>query len=123
MPLYIGNRTQDISYYDITFHHKARIARRQMLLISVAWLYVVLMVAVVEATSSTGTLLGAFFTVVLYGVMPVGIVAYLFLSPARRRARRAAEAADPGAPAASAADPDDGSHAAGDPVAPIRKEP
>ena len=94
-----------------------------MLLISVAWLYVVLMVAVVEATSSTGTLLGAFFTFVLYGVLPLGIVAYLFLSPARRRTRRAAEATDNTAPAASTADPDEGSHAAGDPVAPVRKEP
>ena len=30
-----------------------------MLLVAIAWLYVVLMVAVVEATSSNGTLLGA----------------------------------------------------------------
>lgn len=94
-----------------------------MLLISVAWLYVVLMVAVVEATSSTGSLLGAFITLVLYGVLPLGIVAYLFLSPARRRTRRAAEAAEDAAPAASTADPDQGSHAAGDPVSPVRKEP
>ena len=94
-----------------------------MLLISVAWLYVVLMVAVVEATSSTGTLLGAFITVVLYGVLPLGIVAYLFLSPAQRRTRRAAEAAEDAAPAASTADPDQGGHATGDPVSPVRKEP
>ena len=94
-----------------------------MILIAFAWLYVVLMVAVVEATSSTGTLLGAFFTFVLYGVLPLGIVAYLFLSPARRRTRRAAEATADTAPAASTADPDEGSHAAGDPVAPVRKEP
>ena len=95
-----------------------------MLLISVAWLYVVLMVAVVEATSSTGTLLGAFFTFVLYGVLPLGIVGYLFLSPARRRARRADEAAASGdAAASSAVDPDQGGHPPGDAVAPIRKEP
>lgn len=94
-----------------------------MLLISVAWLYVVLMVAVVEATSSTGTLLGALFTFLLYGVLPLGIVAYLFLSPARRRTRQAAEAADGAQPEASAVDPDESGHAAGDPVAPVRKEP
>ena len=95
-----------------------------MLLISVAWLYVVLMVAVVEATSSTGTLLGALFTFVLYGVLPLGIVGYLFLSPARRRARRVDEAAASGdAAARSAVDPDQGGHPPGDAVAPIRKEP
>lgn len=93
-----------------------------MLLMAVAWLYVVLMIAVVEATSSTGTLLGALLTVLLYGVLPLGIVAYLFLSPARRRTRRAAESAEDADPQPSAADPDDSGHAAGDPVAPVRKE-
>ena len=38
-----------------------------MLLIAIAWIYVVLMLAVVEATSSNGTLLGALFTLLLYG--------------------------------------------------------
>jgi hypothetical protein len=86
-----------------------------MLLVAIAWLYVVLMVAVVEATSSNGTLLGALVTVVLYGVLPLGIVGYLFFSPARRRARRAAESARQ--------DPDAGGHAAGDAVTPEREEP
>jgi len=86
-----------------------------MLLVAIAWLYVVLMVAVVEATSSHGTLLGALFTFVLYGLLPVGLVGYLFFSPARRRARRSAERA--------ALDPHEGGHAAGDTVAPERKEP
>lgn len=88
-----------------------------MLLVAIAWIYVVLMVAVVEATSRQGTLLGAFFTLLLYGVLPLAIVAYLLLSPARKRARRAAEAAS-----ATALDPDDGGHATGDAVAPERKE-
>jgi len=85
-----------------------------MMLVAIAWLYVVLMVAVVEATSAHGTLLGALFTFVLYGLLPLGIVGYLFFSPARRRAGRSAERA--------ALDPDEGSHAAGDAVAPERKE-
>ncbi len=89
-----------------------------MLLVAIAWIYVVLMVAVVEATSPRGTLLGAFFTLLLYGVLPLAIVSYLLLSPARRRARRAAEAAS-----AAALDPDDGNHPAGNAVAPERKEP
>jgi hypothetical protein len=88
-----------------------------MYLIAIAWIYVVLMMAVVEAVSSQGTVLGAFFTFVLYGALPLAIVLYIGSTPARRRARRAAEAA-----AASAA-PDGGGHAAGDAVAPERKEP
>ena len=91
-----------------------------MLLIAVAWLYVVLMVAVVEATSSGGTLLGAVITFAVYGLLPISIVTYLLLSPARRRARRAAEAA---AQAGSAIDPDQRGHAPGDAVAPEREEP
>ena len=58
-----------------------------MVLVAIAWIYVVLMVAVVEATSPQGTLLGAFFTLLLYGMLPLGIVGYLLLSPARRRGR------------------------------------
>ena len=98
-----------------------------MILIAFAWLYVVLMVAVVEATGSDGTVLGAIATFVLYGVLPLGIVLYLMLSPARRSARRAAEAALPDAAAESTGragfDPDQRGHAAGDPVAAERKEP
>ena len=98
-----------------------------MILIALAWLYVVLMVAVVEATGSDGTVLGAIVTFILYGVLPLGIVLYLMLSPARRSMRRAAEAALPdAAPESSASaglDPDQRGHAAGDAVAAERKEP
>ena len=90
-----------------------------MLLVAIAWIYVVLMVAVVEATSAQGTLLGACVTLLFYGVLPLGIVGYLFFSPARRR-RRAAHG-DGSAPAA--VDPDQGGHPAGDPVAPVGEEP
>jgi len=88
-----------------------------MVLVAVAWLYVVLMVAVVEATSSQGTVLGAIVTFVLYGVLPLSIVAYLFFSPARRRRRREAESA-----ARPLVDPDGSGHPAGDPVTPVREE-
>ena len=98
-----------------------------MILIALAWLYVVLMVAVVEATGSDGTVLGAIVTFILYGVLPLGIVLYLMLSPARRSMRRAAEAALPDAAPESSAgtgpDPDQRGHAAGDAVAAERKEP
>jgi membrane protein implicated in regulation of membrane protease activity len=95
-----------------------------MYLVAIAWGYVVLMMAAAEATGPNGTLLGAVITVVLYGVLPLSIVLYVLGTPARRRALRQAEAAQ-AAQAASGApvQPDGGDHAAGDPVAPERKEP
>ena len=87
-----------------------------MYLVAIAWGYVVIMMAVAEATSPNGTLLGAFFTFVLYGALPLSVVMYLLGTPARRRARLAAERS------ALAVTPDDGGHAAGDAVAAERKE-
>jgi len=92
-----------------------------MYLVAVAWVYVVLMMALVEATG-TGTVLGAIFTFLLYGVLPLGVVMYLLGTPARRRARRLAEARV-AVGAASVAQPDGSDHAAGDPLAAVRKEP
>lgn len=60
-----------------------------MYLIVIAWLYVVFMAAVVEATSSVGTVLGAVITFVLYGLVPLSIVVYIFGTPARKRALHA----------------------------------
>lgn len=88
-----------------------------MYLVAIAWIYVVLMMAVAEATSSQGSVLGAVFTFLLYGVLPLSIVMYLLRTPARRKARRLEEEA------AASADPDGRGQAAGDAVAPERKEP
>lgn len=96
-----------------------------MYLVVIAWLYVVLMMAVAEATGNQGSVLGALITVVLYGVLPLAIVMYLMGTPGRRRARRAAEArtqATMDSRPAEALDPDDGRHAPGDAVAAKREE-
>ncbi|HEX6706473.1 MAG TPA: hypothetical protein VF169_17070 [Albitalea sp.] len=80
------------------------------------------MMAAAEATSPNGTVVGAVFTFLLYGVMPLALVLYIGGAPARRRTRRAREDAE--AAASAAVVPPDGSdHAPGDPVAPVRKEP
>lgn len=63
-----------------------------MYIVPIAWLYVAFMMAVAEATSSQGTVLGAFFTFVLYGLMPIGLVLYFMGTPARRRQRLEREA-------------------------------
>ena len=94
-----------------------------MYLVFIAWLYVALMMAVVEATSPIGTVLGAIVTFVLYGVAPVSLLMYLLGTPARKAAIRARETAERAARATAASGPPDGSgEAAADAVAPVRKE-
>jgi len=90
-----------------------------MYLVVIAWIYVTLMVAVAEAASSNGTLLGAVLTFLMWGLLPLSIMVYLMGSPSRRRARRAAEAAK----SESGLAPDRGDHSPGDAVAPERIEP
>ena len=84
-------------------------------IVAIAWVFVVALAAVVEAVSTQGSVLGALFTLVGWGVLPLAVVLYILGTPARRRTRRAAEA--------SVAQPDGGGHAAGDAVTPEQKEP
>ena len=94
-----------------------------MYIVPIAWLYVTLMMAAAEASSPNGTLLGALITLLLYGLLPIGIVVYIMGTPARKRAIRARETAElEAARAASGRAPDAGRHAATDAVAPVRKE-
>ena len=107
-----------------------------MYLIVIAWIYVVLMMAVAEATNSSGSVLGAIVTFLLYGVGPAGLVAYLMGAPARnkRNKKRMADAELAYAQLKSAVPPSDApntsSHPAGGAetvsgdasVAPVRKE-
>jgi len=103
-------------------------------LVVIGWLYVVLMMAVAEATNTTGTVLGAIITFLLYGLAPVTLVVYLMSTPARRRARKEKELAAQEAARRAAAEelaakaghsdlPDQRGEAPADPVAPVRKEP
>ena len=57
-----------------------------MYLVVIAWLYVVLIAAVAEATSNIGTVLGAVITFVLYGLLPLSIVMFILGTPGRKRA-------------------------------------
>ena len=96
-----------------------------MHLVVIAWLYVALMMAVAEATNTNGTVLGAVFTFLLYGLAPVALVVYLMGAPGRRRAIRAREAAEREAAmqaAAPSAAPDAGREAAADAVPPVREK-
>jgi len=63
-----------------------------MYLIVIAWIYVVLMMSVAEATNSNGTVLGALITFVLYGAGPAALVVYLMGAPARSKAIKKREA-------------------------------
>lgn len=97
-----------------------------LIVIAIGWLYVALLMAVAEATSPIGSVLGAIFTFLLYGLGPVGLLLYILGTPARKKLRRQREAeemaAGPHAQDASG-QPDAGGEAAADTVAPMRKEP
>jgi hypothetical protein len=85
-----------------------------MYLVAIGWLYVVLMMALAEALSPQGSVLGAVITFVLYGLLPLSLVMYILGTPGRRRRREAAEAYEASEGAlSSAATPDGGSHPPG----------
>jgi len=90
-----------------------------MYLVVIAWLYVVVLMALAEALSHTGSVLGAIMTFFFYGLVPICIMVYLRGSPLRKKARRAAES-QPNAP-------DGSGHATGAAealgVAPVGKKP
>ena len=99
-----------------------------MYLVPIAWIYVVLMMSVAEATNSNGTVVGSIVTFILYGMLPVGLIFYFMGTPGRKRAIRAREAAERAAAVAAQAQatsppPDAGSQATADPVASVGKEP
>ena len=116
-----------------------------MYLIVIAWTYVTLMMAVAEATSPQGTVLGAVITFALYGMLPMSILVYILGTPSRKRKIKAREAAEQAAydaeqaallqqqqdphpaPEPASAAPDTRSEAPaaaeGSAVSPVRKEP
>jgi membrane protein implicated in regulation of membrane protease activity len=90
-----------------------------MYLVLIAWLYVTLMMAIAEAISPVGSILGAIVTFLLYGVLPMTVVGYILHSPARRRARQAQEAqASSSSPAPNAS-----RETPAAPIASVREEP
>ncbi len=112
-----------------------------MYLIVIAWIYVVLMMSVAEATNANGTILGALVTFLLYGAGPMTLAVYLMGAPARNKAIKAREAQartehlaslqSNSAAQAPSVEPDAGGHAAraaktiavDTSVAPVGKEP
>ena len=86
-----------------------------MYLIAIAWMYVVVMMTIAEAASPSGTLLGAFFTFVLYGLLPLSILLYILGTPGRKRRIKERERAQAEQLATSQAS---GASASGLPIAP-----
>jgi hypothetical protein len=90
-------------------------------LVVIGWIYVVLMMAVAEASNTTGTVLGAIVTFFLYGLLPVALVVYLMRTPQRRKELKAREATEdlarktlaPSGAAPVSDSPDAGGHAPG----------
>ena len=87
-----------------------------MLIVLIGWGYVVVMMALAEASGPSGSLLGAIVTLLLYGALPMGVIWYIGGARGRAKARCAARSSgDP--------DPGGGGEPAGDAVAPVREEP
>ena len=94
-----------------------------MQIIAIGWAYVVLMMVLAEALGPGGSVLGALVTLLLYGVLPIGIVLYVGGARGRARARHRAEAAARDAsPGSGDVDPGGGGEPPGDPVAPVREK-
>ena len=101
-----------------------------MYLVLIAWLYVTVLMAVAEATSPPGSLMGAIITFTLYGLLPMGIMGYILGTPGRKRALHARAMAEREAQSveveSGSAEPDAGRHAPAaaedGAVAPVRKE-
>lgn len=103
------------------FNKRYCVSLYEMHIVPIAWMFVVILMSLAEATSTQGTLLGAFFTFLLYGLLPLSIVMYLLGTPGRRRARQRAEAVS--APTSGRTEGDAGSHPASAAVPAEREEP
>lgn len=73
-----------------------------MLIIIIAWLYVVILMSMTENTVIAGVM-----TFLLYGVLPLSVVVYLLNTPARRARRKAAQAQEEAAAATEDAEGSD----------------
>lgn len=92
-----------------------------MYLVAIAWLYVAFMMALVEATAANGSVLGAVFTFLLYGLGPVSLVLYVLGTPGRKAKLRAQAQAELAALREQA--DEGGEAAAAGSIAPERKPP
>lgn len=64
-----------------------------MYIVAIAWLYVVLLMSLTEASWVAGVA-----TFLLYGVFPLSVLLYLMGTPQRRRNRQRREASDQSPP-------------------------
>ena len=70
-------------------YQKQPIRNRPVYIVAIAWLYVVLMMAITEKSVVAGIL-----TFILYGLLPLALVLWLVGTPQRRRNKRSQEGRD-----------------------------
>ena len=88
-----------------------------MYIVAIAWIFVVLLMAVTEAVHPAGSVWGGIFTFLGYGVFPVALLTYILGAGQRWRKSHPQRRSSAGSGA-----PDAGSQTAADPVTPVRKE-
>lgn len=91
-----------------------------MYIVAIAWMYVVVLMSLAEATSPQGTILGAIVTFILYGIIPLSILMYILGTPARKRALRVRE--EEILKEQTSVQPDQGRLPAASPVTPEREK-
>ena len=60
-------------------------------IVAIGWMFLVVLMSVVEATAPNGSVLDAIFTFLLYGGIPPGRGFYLLGTPLRAKQRQAQE--------------------------------
>lgn len=98
-----------------------------IIVVLLAWGYVVLLMALTAAMAPDGGLWAALRVLLGYGLLPMALFLYIAGTPLRRRAARRAAPPQTESPQETSDAPDAGGHAAAGAtrggVAPVRKEP
>jgi hypothetical protein len=87
------------------------VSLKKMYLVVIAWTYVVLMMSLAEAFGTQGSVLGAIFTFVIYGVLPLSILVYILGTPARKKALQRLKTPAPASEESDRTQPDASGHA------------
>jgi Flp pilus assembly protein TadB len=91
------------------------------IIVAIAWAYIAVLMAMAEATSARGSIVGALMTFMLYGVLPLAIVLYILGAKGRRRSQLAQECLEATVDEKSV-QPDTAGHPPGDAVTAVGKE-
>lgn len=62
-----------------------------MYIVVITWFYIILVVAIAEATHINGSILSALLTFLFYGLLPIFLVIYIWKTPTRKKIKKQRE--------------------------------